>query len=71
MESKRIIYLLMFVGGALGGYVPLIWGANYFSFSSILFNALGAMLGIWIGFKINLLSSNVDLKICIIYIVKN
>ncbi len=53
MESKRLIYLLMFVGGVVGGYVPLLWGANYFSFSSILFNALGAMLGIWIGFKIS------------------
>jgi uncharacterized membrane protein YeaQ/YmgE (transglycosylase-associated protein family) len=42
----------MFIGGMIGGYVPALWGAEYFSFSSIIFNALGAILGIWIGFKL-------------------
>jgi uncharacterized membrane protein YeaQ/YmgE (transglycosylase-associated protein family) len=42
----------MAVGGAIGGYVPLLWGENYFSFASIIFNALGAILGIWIAFKL-------------------
>jgi hypothetical protein len=52
MESKRIITLFMIVGGVVGGYIPLLWGAGYFSFSSILFNAIGAIIGIWIGFKL-------------------
>jgi uncharacterized membrane protein YeaQ/YmgE (transglycosylase-associated protein family) len=42
----------MVVGGVLGGYVPVIWGAGYFSFSSIIFSAVGAFLGIWIAFRI-------------------
>jgi uncharacterized membrane protein YeaQ/YmgE (transglycosylase-associated protein family) len=42
----------MFLGGIIGGYVPQLWGAGYFSFSSILFNAIGAIVGIYIGFKI-------------------
>lgn len=49
--QKQIITFLTIVGGALGGYVPLLWGASYFSFASIVFSALGAMLGIYIGFK--------------------
>jgi hypothetical protein len=52
MDTKRIIWLGAGVGGWLGGYVPLLWGAGYFSFASILFNTIGALLGIWIGFKL-------------------
>ncbi len=43
----------MAIGGTAGGYIPLLWGASYFSFSSIIFNAVGAVIGIWIGFKIS------------------
>ncbi len=52
MDSKKTIYLFMFIGGMIGGYIPLLWGAGYFSFSSIICNALGAFLGIWVGFKL-------------------
>lgn len=54
MEAKRIIYLGIFVGGAIGGYLPtLLWNAPYFSFSTIFFNAVGAIIGIWIASKFN------------------
>ncbi len=53
MESKRLIYLGMFVGGLVGGYIPSLWGAGGFSFSSIIGNAIGACLGIWVMFKIS------------------
>ena len=52
MESKRIILIFMTVGGILGGYLPLLWGARYFSFASLFCNAAGALLGIWIAFKL-------------------
>jgi len=52
MESRKIIWLFMSVGGILGGYIPLLWGANYFSFASIIFNALGAIFGIWVAFRL-------------------
>ncbi len=51
MESKRITTLFMMIGGMAGGYVPLLWGAGYFSFASIFFSAFGAIFGIWIAFK--------------------
>jgi len=54
MESKRIIYLGMIVGGATIGYIPvLLWGATYFSFSTVFFNAAGAIFGIWVAFKLS------------------
>jgi len=53
MESKRIIYLGMIVGGATAGYIPvLLWGATYFSFSTVFFNAFGAIIGLYIAFKL-------------------
>jgi len=52
MESKKIIWMFAGLGGFLGGYAPLLWGANYFSFASIIFNGVGALLGIYIGFKL-------------------
>jgi uncharacterized membrane protein YeaQ/YmgE (transglycosylase-associated protein family) len=53
MQSKRIVTLFMIAGSFLGGYVPAIWGSSYFSFSSIIFSGLGAVVGIYIGFKIS------------------
>jgi hypothetical protein len=52
MESKRIIWLFAIIGGGVGGYLPLLWGGSLFSFSSLIFNTLGAVLGIWVGFKL-------------------
>ncbi len=43
----------MAVGGAVGGYVPLLWGGSTFSMSSILFTALGGFLGIYVGYKLS------------------
>jgi len=42
----------LFLGSLAGGYVPLLWGGSVFSFSSIIFSAIGAFAGIWLGFKI-------------------
>ncbi len=53
MESKKTIYLGMFIGGLIGGYAPsLLWGAGTFSFSALLGNAIGAIVGIYIAFKL-------------------
>ena len=43
----------MIVGSGIGGYVPLLWGASYFSFTSVICTAIGGFLGIWIMFKLS------------------
>jgi len=53
MESKRIIYFGMFLGGAIGGYIPTLWGDAYFSMWSVLLNAVGAIIGIYIAYKLS------------------
>lgn len=52
MESKRMVWLMAALGGWLGGYVPLLWGAGGFTMSTVICNGLGALAGIWIGFKL-------------------
>ncbi len=53
MQSRKTIYFGMFIGGLIGGYIPsLVWGASVFSFSSLLGNAIGAIIGIYITFQL-------------------
>jgi uncharacterized membrane protein YeaQ/YmgE (transglycosylase-associated protein family) len=42
----------MFIGGTVGSYLPALWGANMFSFSSIILGAIGSIIGIYIAFKL-------------------
>ncbi len=43
----------MAVGSTVGGYIPALWGGGLFSLSGILLSGLGAIAGIYIGFKMS------------------
>ena len=43
--------ICMFIGTAIGGYIPTLFGADIFSLSSIACTALGGFLGIWLANK--------------------
>ncbi len=49
---KSMIWIGMGIGSFVGSYIPLLWGAGYFSFSSVVFTAIGGFFGIWVGYKI-------------------
>jgi hypothetical protein len=53
MSSKTSIWVGMMVGSTIGSYIPLLWGAGMFSFSSVILGSLGAMAGIYMGFKMS------------------
>jgi hypothetical protein len=53
MYWTMFIWLGLFVGSALGSYVPLLWDESMWSVYGILFSAVGALTGIAIGFKIS------------------
>ncbi len=53
MSAKFLVFLGMTIGSVIGGYIPTLWGAGIFSYSSILFSGIGAILGVWIGFKLS------------------
>ncbi|MDE2078819.1 MAG: hypothetical protein KGI73_00365 [Patescibacteria group bacterium] len=52
MSAKSIIWFGFFLGSTIGSVIPSLWGAGMFSFSGILFTAIGGILGIYGGFKL-------------------
>ncbi len=53
MYSKGLIYFGLLVGSTIGGFIPSLWGADLFSFSSLIFSTIGAFAGIWLGVKLS------------------
>jgi hypothetical protein len=52
MESKSLIWIGLFLGSTLGGYIPTLFGADIFSGWSIFGSAAGAFAGIYVAYKI-------------------
>ena len=50
MSTKGAVWAGLFIGSALGGFVPMLWGGSAFAY--ILWSTIGAVLGIWAGFKL-------------------
>ena len=50
--EKKMIYLGMFIGSTIGGFVPALWGGDLFSMSGLFFSLVGGILGIWAGYRI-------------------
>ena len=53
MSSKKLVYLGVIIGSFVGGYVPSLWGADFFSMSGVFTTAIGGIIGIWLGFKLS------------------
>jgi hypothetical protein len=50
---KWLLYGSVFIFSTIGAYIPVLWHAGVFSFSSILGGILGTILGIWVALKLN------------------
>ncbi|MES2203337.1 MAG: hypothetical protein V4474_03395 [Patescibacteria group bacterium] len=53
MQPKTLVTIGAFVGSTVGGYLPALWGGSVFTFSSLLLGAVGAFVGIWLGWQIS------------------
>ncbi len=51
-SMKLFIWLGMFVGSVVGGYIPVMFGSEFLSFASVLWSGIGAVVGILIGYKV-------------------
>jgi hypothetical protein len=51
MSGKSIVMTGMILGSVAGGYIPVLFGVGLFSFSSIIWTAVGGFLGIWLSYK--------------------
>lgn len=52
MSRKSIIFLGMFIGSIVGGYIPVLFGVDLLSFTSILGNGIGGLAGVFIAYKL-------------------
>jgi hypothetical protein len=50
---RSSIWIGIFIGSTIGGLIPGFWGDGMFSYSSVLLSGVGAVVGMWIGFKIS------------------
>jgi uncharacterized membrane protein YeaQ/YmgE (transglycosylase-associated protein family) len=53
MNPKSLVWIGVFVGSAIGGWIPSFWGVGGLSFSSIIGSTIGGLAGIWAGFKLS------------------
>jgi hypothetical protein len=54
MQSKSLIWIGVFIGSTIGCLIPGLWGDDMFSYSSVLLGGIGALVGLWIGFKMSI-----------------
>lgn len=52
MSTKTAVWIGVFAGSVIGGYVPSIFGAGILSYWSVLTSAIGSIIGILIAIKI-------------------
>ena len=50
--QKTLIFIGMFIGSIIGGYIPALWGAGLLSYSSVIGNGIGGILGILVMYKL-------------------
>jgi hypothetical protein len=52
MQTKSLVWIGAGIGSTVGSLIPMLWGADMLSFSSIIFGGLGAVAGIYVFFKL-------------------
>ena len=53
MNAKTLVWIGAPVGSIVGSFIPALWGAGLLSMSSFIFGGLGAIAGIYFGFKLS------------------
>jgi uncharacterized membrane protein YeaQ/YmgE (transglycosylase-associated protein family) len=51
MPSRAFIWVAILIGSTIGGAIPELWGSEMLSFTSLLLSSIGALIGLWIAFK--------------------
>lgn len=49
---KLILMIGVIIGSTIGGLLPMLWGGSAFSGWAVLLSTIGAIVGIWTGYKI-------------------
>jgi len=55
MTTKSFVYLGLFMGSVIGGYIPSLFGdTSLLSYSAFWGSTIGAFVGIFVGYKIGM-----------------
>jgi hypothetical protein len=46
------VWVYVFIGSTIGGFVPELWGADMISYAGVLFSGIGALVGLWVANRI-------------------
>jgi hypothetical protein len=52
MDRTKLIWIGLFVGSTVGGFIPSLWDSSLVSMSGVIGSAIGGFAGIWLGFKL-------------------
>ncbi len=52
MNAKSLIWIGLTIGTFVGSSIPLLWGSDMLSISSVILGAVGGLAGIYFGFKL-------------------
>lgn len=52
MSTKTAVWIGMIIGSIVGGYIPMLFGADMLSFTAVLTSSIGAILGVIVGYKL-------------------
>ena len=50
---RSSIWIGILIGSTIGGMLPLFWGDDMLSYSSVLLSGAGAFAGLWVGYKMS------------------
>ena len=53
LSMRASIWIGILIGSTIGGMIPLFWGDDMLSYSSVLLSGAGAFAGLWVGFKMS------------------
>jgi hypothetical protein len=48
-QMPSAIWIAIFVGSTIGGFIPELWGGDMISYSGVLLSGVGAFVGLWLG----------------------
>lgn len=53
LMNKALLFLMITIGGLIGGWLPTLFGADGFSMWSILGSGAGSVIGVFVAYKIS------------------
>jgi hypothetical protein len=48
-QMRSAIWIWIFIGSTIGGFIPELWGGDMLSYSGVLLSGVGAVVGLWLG----------------------